>query len=65
MSPSIAFLVNAANGGNPEALAELMAMAVGTNTFLARRASRELWEHFKIKIRTDPHDPPTEASGVP
>ena len=65
MSPSIAILVQAANSGDAEAMTSLMAIAVGPNTFLARRAARELWIHFKIKIRTEFNDPSPEASGVP
>lgn len=63
MLPSIAFLVRSAKSGEPSALSVLMGVAVGTNTFLARRAQRELWEHFKIKTETD-HDPATEADRV-
>lgn len=49
MHTHIADLVRSATDGNQQALIALIAMAVGTNAFLSRRAAKELWDHFKIR----------------
>lgn len=52
----IALLVKAATGGNLQAMVALMAMALGANTFLARRAAKALRDHFNIQTR-ETNDP--------